>query len=207
MFSYICHFIFAIVIATSYDTATLVFVNPNMPFLSSPESLIFGLEMLLAYVAIVSGWVGYSRSMIKWPHSNTRAGSLRFSLDIAILFCYFSLITSASPQNVFREYFLEWLVALFALFTLWDILKISEHRERNQLQRNRSLSISFVKTVLFFVLFILIFFTEPHISEWSSQTNGMDNIVYIIVLVIVILILLFYRYVKWSMRMASRTKT
>ena len=70
IFAYICHFIFAIVIAKSYDVVAKVTIDSDGKFLSGLDSLIPIIEILLVYVIIVSGWIGYTRSMIKWPHTN-----------------------------------------------------------------------------------------------------------------------------------------
>lgn len=192
-------------IATSYDTATHVFINPETPFLSNTDSIVTSFEMLLAYVAIISGWVGYSRSMIKWPHKNTKAGALRFSLDIAILFCYFGLITSAQPQNEFQNHFLSWISTLFVLFVLWDLLKIKEHYEKNETKRNSALLRSFFKTCVFLIIFA---FGVPFAFALSSENKTDiidDDMIYMGVMSLTIFLLLLYRYVKWSISLARKS--
>lgn len=200
IFSYICHFIFAIIIATSYDTAKQIFINPEKMIFADFDSIILSLELLLAYVTIISGWVGYSRSMIKWPHTNTKLGAFRFTLDLAILFCYFGLISSIDIQNEFRDYFLYWISALFILFILWDIIKTREHyNKKNNQKFNIALENSFLKTVTFLTIFILII---PFIFQlWLQNQIGIitDQVIYGIILIITILCMLFYRYWKWSM--------
>ena len=94
IFSYICHIIFAIIIATSYDSTTQVFMNSEKPFSESFESIIQGLEIILAYVVVISGWVGYSRSMLKWPHKDTKNRSYTIftrSSDFILLFWFNSI--------------------------------------------------------------------------------------------------------------------
>ena len=197
VFSNICHFVFAIVIATSYNTAAQIFINPDKPFLSDSSTIIPGLELLLAYITIVSGWVGYSRSMAKWPHKNTKAGTFRFSLDIAILFCYFGLIASADTQNGFRDYFLNWILALFFLFIVWDIFKMKEYFGKTAIVRQqalfRSLGKSIAFTVLFFFLFVFFGFS-------SAIQIGIitGDVVYGIFLIAAMFLMLAYRYLKWS---------
>lgn len=207
IFSYICHFIFAIVIASTYETATNVFMNPEIPYLSNTDSFISSLEIFLAYVAIISGWVGYTRSMIKWPHKNTKEGAFRFALDITILFCYFGLIESTHPQNAFQNYFLYWLTALFGLFLIWDIFKIKEYHEKNESKRNTALVRSFLKTIGFFLIIAIII---PIIYNTSLEhKTGVitDDIIYIIILGFTIFVLLAYRYLKWSVHLEPRMKT
>lgn len=199
IFSYICHFIFAIIIANSYDTATKIFINPEKIFLSDFSLIIPALELLLAYVIIISGWVGYSRSMIKWQHTNTKSGALRFSLDLAILFCYFGLISSADPQNIFREYFLNWIIVLFSLFIVWDILKIKEYyKKANNNKFNVALLRSFWKTVVFFIIFVVVVpFTFNFLLEIQVGIIN-DDIIYGFILLFVMFWILLYRYWKWS---------
>ena len=207
VFSYISHFIFAIVIATTYDTAILVFMNPDMPFLSDVDSGVASLEIFLAYAAIISGWVGYSRSLIKWQHTNTKAGALRFSLDIVILFCYFGLITSARPENEFQNYFLYWIISLFGLFSAWDLVKIKEYYEKNEANRNFALLRSFLKTVIFLSIFIIITITNTYIPLFEYETELIDkNIIYGSILLLITILLLLYRYWKWSVYLEPKNK-
>ena len=198
IFSYICHFIFAIIIANSYDTATKIFIAPEKIFLSDSNLIIPALELLLAYMIIISGWVGYSRSMIKWQHTNTKSGALRFSLDLAILFCYFGLISSADPQNIFREYFLNWIIVLFSLFIVWDILKIKEYyKKANNNKFNMALVKSFGKTGVFCIIFAFVPLTFNFLLENQVGVIN-DEIIYGFILLFVMFLMLLYRYWKWS---------
>lgn len=198
IFSYICHFIFAVIIATSYEHAAHVFINPEKPFLEDALSVILGLELLLAYTAIVSGWVGYSRSMIKWPHTNTKSGSFRFCLDLGILFCYFGLIASAEPGRGFQDYFLNWIIVLFALFVAWDILKLKEHYKKRRRKMRQALESSLGKTVAFLVVFSV--FAPPAFDFIAENQTGVltEPVTYGITLVLTIALMLLYRYWKWS---------
>lgn len=198
IFSYICHFIFAIIIANSYDVAAKIFINPAQSFLSDFNSLTSAFELSLAYVIIISGWVGYSRSMIKWPHTNTTFGTLRFSLDLAILFCYFVLISSVGSQNTFREYFLSWIIVLFALFFVWDLFKIKEYYKKdNNNKFNDALAKSCMMTIVFLIIFNVVRYLFNFLLE--NQVGVItDDIIYWFVLLLVALLMLIYRYWKWS---------
>ncbi len=208
IFSYICHFIFAIIITNSYDSAKQIFINPESGFLADTSSIIPSLELFLAYVAIISGWVGYSRSMIKWPHTNTRFGALRFSLDLAILFCYFGLISSVDLENGFRDHFLNWIIALFTLFMIWDVIKLKEHyRKENNYKFNIALGRSLTKTILFWLAF---FVAVPVIFDSLLQNQiGIinDQVIYGSILILTISLLLLYRYWKWSIPPQKRSVT
>lgn len=203
-FSYISHFIFAVIIASSYESATDVFVNSEKPFLADPSSAILGFELLLAYTAVVSGWVGYSRSMIKWPHTNTKSGAFRFCLDIAILFCYFGLIASASPERDFQGYFLPWIIALFVLFAVWDILKLKEYHKKREKRTKWALERSLGKTVALLVLFVLVLYAFVSITE--SQIRIIDeHVTYSLFLALTMFLILMYRYWKWSIPPQQRS--
>ena len=201
IFSYIAHFIFAVVIATTYDIAANVFINP-IPMLSTADHLISGMEICLAYLAIISGWVGYARSMIKWPHKNTKTGAFRFALDIGILFCYFGLITSTRSENQFQEYFLYWIVSLFCLFVVWDAVKIKEYRKKTK--RNSALYRSFLKTAVFLIIFIVMLWIFTWLLE--NKTEIITDMVYVLVLGVTMILLLFYRYLKWSILRKPRPR-
>lgn len=196
IYSFIVHFIFAIIIGTSYQVALVVLINPEKPLFQDFVSIIPSLELLLAYTAIISGWIGYSRSMLKWAHTNTKFGVYRFVLDITILFCYFGLIASINSENIiFKEYFLKWITALFILFILWDLIKIIEHKQKSL---RHALDRSFWKTMIFLVIFISI---VPWIYNYLLANQlGIINeeTIYGGVLLFVTILLLLYRYWKWS---------
>ncbi len=215
IFSSICHFIFAVVIAISYNTAAgvffdpEVFFNPGVSFLTNLDSVIPILELLLAYVAIISGWVGYSRSIKKWPHTDGKLGAFRFSLDIAILFCYFGLLTSASPQNEFQNYFFYWLASLSILFIIWDAIKIKEYYQKGQPRKIAALFRSLGKTIAFsFMIIIALPLMFMILSENTNEVITYDT-VYTGILVSTMGVLIVYRYVKWSVyqkQIPSRSK-
>ena len=162
--------------------------------------MIPGIELLLAYVVIVSGWVGYSRSMIKWPHTNTKSGTLRFVLDLAILFCYFGLIALADPPNDFQDHFVLWIIAMFALFSVWDMVKLVENRTERPGDR---LLVSFFKTAFFLIFFLSISLIYSLISGLIETMEKSDVLIsadafYGIFLVVVTVFMIGYRYWKWS---------
>lgn len=198
IFSYICHFIFAIILANSYETATSVLIDPGWEFLSNGNTIISGMELLLAYTITISGWVGYSRSMIKWPHTNIKSGTTRFILDLLVLFFYFWLISSAGTENEFNVYFLHWIVGLFVLFAMWDILKIKEHHKKSKTARQRqALYWSFLKTVVFGVIYLIIAVSyQPALENQTELIT--EQIIYVIWLGMSIGAMMAYRYWKWS---------
>lgn len=202
IFAYICHFIFAIIIANSYETATEVFINPGWTFLTDSSALTSALELFLAYVIAISGWVGYARSMTKWPHADTKAGTVRFVLDITILFGYFWLISSAGTQNEFDLNFLYWIVGLFSMFIVWDTLKRSEHIKKYE-GSNNSLDSSLLKTGIF--LGIFVFVTIGYNLLLENQVGIINKeIIYPGTLILCSILVIIYRYVKWAVPSKKR---
>ena len=194
IFAYICHVIFAIIIATSYESAIKLFINPKESFLMNSTFVIYGLEFLLAYSAIISGWIGYARSMMKWPHTNTKYGTLRFSLDIAILFCYFGLLISADPENEFKNNFLKWIFVLFVLFLVSDFIKIKEYYKT----RGKIVKQSLIRSIMKTTIFVIIIGVILHITTLQGSKLIEDTAIYTIILLVVTSIMILYRYWKWS---------
>ena len=200
IYPFIIHFIFAVIISISFSLTAGIFISPKIPIFSNFESLFPVIEILMIYILVISGWVGYSRSLIKWPHTNTKSGTFRFTLDLGILFCYSSLISSINYSLIFRENFMNWIGFIFFLFIMWDIIKIIEYRKRPIMAISRS----FWKTIIFSIIFIFII---PYGNNLllDNQTGIINNeVIYGIKLIVVILSLITYRYWKWVIPPQSR---
>lgn len=196
-FPFICHFIFAIVIANSYDLAARVFLRPDDPVYSGLDPFLTALELSVAYVAIIAGWLGYARSVYKWPHQDTKYGVLRFIVDIVILFCYFGLIEAADPaQDAFRGQFASWICALFFLYLVSDILKRQDHKSKTyNTINNRRLKKSMVQTAFFFSASAVLCAVNVFAQDWWGADN---DALYLMILGWAISVLLLYRVPKWN---------
>lgn len=87
-----------------------------------PLSFSFNLFMLVfIYAAIVLSWVGYRKSIMKKPYK----GSIRFFVDLLILFIYFTLLMSVGTLSLALWAF----ASMFLCYSIWDILKFSEYPE------------------------------------------------------------------------------
>ena len=204
VFSYICHFIFAIIITTSYESANEILINPEKPFLSDSSLFIPSTELFLAYTIIVSGWVGYSRSMIKWPHTDTKYGAFRFCLDLAILFCYFGIITLTNLQHDFREYFLGWVMGLFILFSMSDAVKIKEYYKRKGKDKKLRLRIGIGKTFIFTVIIgMIVYVIHDDAFKIKSELLN-EDIGYFVYLVFIMFLMVTYRWWKWPITPQNR---
>ena len=219
IFPYICHFIFAIVIATSYESASRVFIDPEKPFildyiffiLEKPflfDSSVFipHAELLLVYIIIISGWVGYSRYMIKWPHTNTKAGAVRFSLDLTILFCYFGLITLTNFQG-FRENFLDLIVVLFVLFSISDIARLHEHYKRSKGKTaNSALARSFGKMGLTLaIIWIIAYVVQYNVLKIKSELIN-EDIGYLVYLILFMILMIGNCWLGWRILQPKKWK-
>lgn len=195
-FPLIGHFIFAIVIASSYDLAARVFLSPEDPVYSGLDPFLVALELTVAYVSIISGWLGYARSVHKWPHRDTKFGMLRFITDIAILFCYFGLIEAADPaRDVFRDQFMAWICAIFVLYFFSDVFKRQDHKSKTHKDRNRRLNWSLSLTLIFLGISAALYAFNAHVRGlWGTN----DGALYMMILMSAIAILLLYRLPKWK---------
>lgn len=186
VFPYIIHFIFAIVIANSYVTAKQVFVDSWPLLLHNYDVLAHILGLVVVYIIIISGWIGYSRSLIKWPYKDTKLSVYRFILDFAVLFCYFVLVNIIEVIGDFELYLSAWIVILFTCFVLWDILKLIENKKIGDKDNIRRMNRSLAITVIFFVIssiFLIIYHTF--------------DVIFIVLIAVELLIVLGFRYYKW----------
>ena len=94
------HILFAIVLAHSFLLASEILVPISVAF--QPENHMSVTTLLFSYVLIISGWIGYSRSVSYRPYKDTAWGAMRFVFDIIILFEYFYLVgISVEQPDVF----------------------------------------------------------------------------------------------------------
>lgn len=205
-FPFVCHFVFAIIIASSYDLASDVVLYPEDPAYSSLDRFLDFLELAVAYVAIISGWIGYIRSVYKWPHRDTKYGMLRFVTDLAVLFCYFGLIEAADPvRDVFRGQFMFWILAMFVLYALSDLLKNRDHKSRSSnAPKNKELRKSQHLTLIFLAVSAgLCAFNAYAPGLWGDD----DGALYMWILIMAISLMILYRSRKWKMRTPRRGRS
>ena len=159
--------------------------------------------LLLSYVFIISGWVGYSKSISKRPHKENGLGNSRFVIDLVILYLAFYLLNLTDPVkfkpfiSVFNDFLLTFPVT-FLVYIVWDILKYFEYRDSSTEQKT---SISRArKTLYVLVLFVIqyciySFVIVPYYHDKLKWGN--DIIWEEVILITSIAIILFYRKSKW----------
>ena len=201
IFSYICHFIFAIIIANSYGIAYNVFFSSNGTFITNSDLVMPTIELIFVYFIIISGWVGYARSMVKWQHKNSKLGATRFILDLMILFCYFGLLSltnvsdDLTSTNEFKDQFLYWILTIFTLFIVWDIVKFFEHKGKYRIcDRLVWSGIKTVSTFILLLIFSLILESSKDFEYGIINEQNTYNLIFISTFIVVI----GYRWIKWS---------
>src|SRR3989344_5586216 len=90
-YQFAIHLIYAVIIGQSFLLASTVFVPIDSVF--NFTGFEHGYALFLAYVISITGWVGWSRSIGKMPHSENALGNFRFITDLIIMFLYYYLLS------------------------------------------------------------------------------------------------------------------
>ncbi len=204
--------IVAVIIGQSFFQADEIFI-PMSKIWESTRSFVDAAGMLMAYFIVISGWIGYYRSVHKEPHKG-RAGNMRFVIDLTIVFFTYYIVSVANPSSsgFFGEIFLWVLPAMFILYLLWDAVKFVEYKNdvNNKSIRWRRM----ITTVLFASIFVfqsfayaaqLDSFDRPYPYETNPPWNKTHfDIIYIAFSIVMVGI---YRALKWDDRkMPARLK-
>ncbi len=154
----------------------------------------------MAYIILVSGWVGYARSMSEKPHKDNIHGALRFLIDLVILFEYFYLLQLTENLANFQNEF-HWVVMIvFATYAIWDVVRYFEYhgkRER-KVVRNRG-----GRTLVFCMICAAVsasyhFLVIEGVSGLDVFQNKQAQTLNFIALTLIMI--LGYRMVKWNVK-------
>lgn len=191
--------IFAIIISQSFFLATKVIIPFNNIF-ETDEIFLKTSALFLAYVVIISGWIGYARSITDKPHKNNRNGVIRFLLDLLILFEFFYLLQLTTNIEYFQNEFHWVMLSLFITFLFWDMVKFFEHKTKRNIkdiQDRRKWTVVFFIICLIITLvyeFIIIQqYTGLEIFE-NNYSQTFNFIAYMFIISIC------YRVVKWQQK-------
>jgi hypothetical protein len=90
---------------------------------------LFGVGLI--YGIIISGWVGYHRSIMLHAHWR-ELGTLRYLLDLCIMFIVYNLLLVSDPSSktMYAQIFVFLSPALFTLYVWWDAVKFFELRRK-----------------------------------------------------------------------------
>ncbi|UVS68461.1 hypothetical protein NWT39_11185 [Nitrososphaera viennensis] len=194
----------AVIIGQSFVQVDHIFI-PFSNVLSDYRSFIDASGMLMVYFIVVSGWIGYHRSITKNPHKG-KLGNARFVVDLVVVFLTYYIVSVANPESKghFGDIFQWILPIMFGLYLLWDILKILEYREEER-EEHKIRVRRMIITATFFALFIafsflyqyqLSFWDNPYPTTppWNKTHFDFTFIIYTFALVF------FYRGIKWPVK-------
>src|SRR6266700_3809769 len=139
----------------------------------------------LAYLTVVSSWIGYHRSVLKKNiRITTTAGLFRFGVDIILLGLYWLLLVN------FENFPFEMLVLLlvYVFFVPWDLFKWQEYKPE-EIDSRRRRGVSVVWALIFLATYLLYVTYKP-------QASPRGDLVDWIVLTVAIVWTVLYRVHK-----------
>ncbi|MGB7952647.1 MAG: hypothetical protein WCF23_01595, partial [Candidatus Nitrosopolaris sp.] len=89
-YKYIVFVGFAVIIGQSFVKSTTILIPFNR--LSTYDGFENAFMLILVYFFIVTSWIGYFRSIIKKPHTETKIGTARFGTDLFILYMFYYML-------------------------------------------------------------------------------------------------------------------
>jgi len=186
---------FAIVIAESFPISIKIFV----PFtnLLTYNGIENALTLILIYFFIITSWIGYFSSITLNPHTQTKTGISRFSIDLFIIFLYYYLILLAQDISHHGDIFVYVLPLIFSAFLVWDFLRYVEYknvkRESKQAHANRKNRLG--RTGLVLVLFIILSLSYAYLIPLKKLTIDGNVVVWNILFIAVSFTIVFvYRW-------------
>jgi len=203
------HLIYAVIIAQTYSIVSDIFIPLNK--LDTYDGAVNAIALGFAYFVIISGWIGYFKSIKRDPHKG-KAGNARFAIDLVILFVFYYLLSLANPINKASYWYtFVWVLPLlFALFLAWDCLKYHEYiheRASEKNYRKERLKITIVYFSIFLIQAVLYYFAIADHPDLTWQGHVAWNLIFI---PSSFLFIYLYRRRKWKTgnkaRGANRTK-
>lgn len=205
-YQYAIHLIYAVIIGQSFSLASVIFVPIENLF--SFDGFLKGSALFLAYVIVITGWVGWSKSITRNPHSPNALGNFRFVTDLIILFWFYYLINLTNPEKFhsYGETFLWVLPVIFISYIMWDMLKYFEFRsdilEEIQHRKKR-----FKDTVYFMIAFVVQAFVYYYAINYQPFLKWGDNDAWNIVFISSSFALIIaYRWKKWDVPRAIKRR-
>lgn len=184
------HMLFAIVVGHSFILASDVII-PIQTLLESTDHKSAS-TLIFSYMLIVSGWVGYTRSISIKPHRDTSLGAMRFIFDLIILFEYFYLleITYKGPIEDFPLI----VVVIFFTYLLSDIVKHYEYPPRSRVRIRQRTKIT-IGMLVFVFLAMAIYYDDKHVS--AASVLGIDA--HMLAITVFAALVILYRALKWNL--------
>lgn len=182
------HILFAIVLGHSFLLAIGTIIPIQIAFNSNYH---LSMTLIFSYVVIVSGWIGYARSVSYAPHKDTVWGAIRFVLDIVIIYEYFYLLRISQTEYVTDIPYV--MVVIFGTYALSDLVKYYEHVPQGRTRIKRRGRI----TVHAFILSILIaiwYYSDDLGLVAIYDVDALD-----LSIVGFFIILILFRVYKWKL--------
>lgn len=146
--------VFGVVVAT--NIATFFKDNPltSFPVFSEIFSVKNG-SFFVAYSAIILSWVGYHQMMEYNPYKPKIYGSIRFGIDLIIVFIYTVLIYSITNFTLFLLVF----PIIYILYLLGGVVRKKEYNKKVNWSKG-----SLILTIVFSINFIIWFICDVFLN-------------------------------------------
>jgi len=186
--------LFAFVIISSFDIATVLFV----PFdnLWDYKNFERASALIFVYFFIITGWIGYFKSIRHKEHTETKLGITRFAIDLFILYLYYYLVTLIR-NNTYSDIFNWGLPIIFGLYMLWDILKWFEYRQDPEEERTGRINRALITAILLGGVLIQSFIHYYIITIIPPLFFGKIVIWELVFIITSIIMVFLYRRRKW----------
>ncbi len=212
-YKFVIHVINASIIAFSFQIVNGYFIPFHME-LSETYITNFA-AMLFVWGVMISGWLGYTKSINDKPHSEGYLGNIRFVIDLVISFLMLYLFIVTGKDNFtknFGEVFTLILPTVFFLYIVWDIIKNREYptsnRDLDNILKRRQfqtlyafLSLSAFSLFFIFYDYVIAFplLTAQYHNYYLEQLSSNINWKYWLFMVISSFIIGYYRKIKGNL--------
>ena len=183
--------LFAIVVGHSFLMASDFMIPVWTMF--EPDNYVAASTLIFAYILIVSGWIGYSRSISVKPHRDTGWGVARFVLDLVIMFEYFYLLRIVQTNHITD--FPVVLLIIFVTYIISDSVKMREYPPTSRVSIKQRSKIT--NNMFGMVVLAIIGYYAGFLSHIAS-TIGMDA--HVLSIVVFTGLVLLYRGLKWDLK-------
>ncbi len=173
------HIIYALIIGLSYETLKTAFI---------PFQISFHLfTVFLAYAVVVQSWIGYNQAV----HSHSYKGSLKFIIDLVILFLMFLLLSFSVGE--FANYITIFPIIFFFLM-IWRYGTIRDNYKRQGWKK----TVKALKLVLAYVITssLVVIIYELIAQYLNLETRSAVN--FVVLEMLYIEVFFYYRLRKFD---------
>lgn len=209
-YQFAVHVLYGIVLATSFGLigSIMIPIESLNPFYHFAKFVNF-LGLMMIYVILLSGWIGYAKSIGLRPHRGGY-GNARFVVDVMIIFVLAYMIYLVDPlpenfyfQSQFGKVFSAIIPILFALYVIWDAMKYQEYKDEDKRNRRQSTYRLWV-TIMFFFISLIISGIYGLILTNNMMDASNKYHYYLLFICIIIGFTIGYRYMKWEGPLQNR---